>query len=463
MSRDNNQQRPQRPLYDQDAGRQVYNASSSAGRPQQSGAARPQQRAAGQAATARRQPSYGQYQSYSARPRQTQRPRQNAEPSVYAKADRDEQRYAQQRSTTAVKSRKKAKRGRKIAIALILVLFLGAAGAFALYSQLQSKIQGQGTQAGTLPDDINTLPEFKGDMVSFLVCGIDYDNEGADGYSNENKIGRTDMILYVYYNIKEQKVALMQIPRDTYVGKDLSTGNTYKINGLYYNAKDKDNRMAALAQVINDQYKLPVDFYITIDLDALKDLVDHIGGLKVYVPEKLVDPENSKNVIEAGWRVLDGATTEFVVRNRTSPSYNQQGDIARLRTQQHFYSALYREFTQLSPTDLVMWMKVLLGNGYIKTDANVLDLGGIAQDALKLTGENITFVRPACGPVSYNGVSLISLDAQEMANLLNQYFRPDGQSYSLQELSIPTIPFTSTGGVAATEVKTMSSITETEV
>lgn len=334
------------------------------------------------------------------------------------------------------------------------LLVLGT-GVFAIVNIIQNRIDGTVTQAGVLPVDGMTVPEFKGDHVSFLVCGLDYDNEGATGYTSENKVGRTDMILYVYFNVKDSKISLLQIPRDSYVGDSARTGGTGKINSLYYCAKDKDNRMAALSKVINEQFRLPVDFYVTIDLDALKALVDVIGTIEVYVPMTITDPENNAE-LEEGWRHLEGDQLEFFLRNRKSPNYNGQGDIARLRMQQSFYSALFREFKQLTAKDLMMWMNVL--TYYCKTDKDIVGLSSIALKALSVDGADITFVRPPCGAVMHNGVSLVSLEGEGTAELLNEYFRPEGQSYGREELGMYTLTIPASTGVIASEVKTMSGI-----
>ncbi|MFV0413420.1 MAG: LCP family protein [Oscillospiraceae bacterium] len=356
--------------------------------------------------------------------------------------------------------RRKTSKGRG-AVALLMALVLLVAGGFTLYNIYQNRMDGTQTDAGVLPEEGKTLPEFQGDHVSFLVCGIDYDNEGASGYTSEAKVGRTDMVLYVYYNVAAGKASILQIPRDTFVGDAVNTGGTGKMNGLYYFAEDKNNRMSALSTVFNDQFKLPVDFYLTLDLDAVKALVDVKGSIEVYVPMDIDDEGNgTTSKIEAGWRSLNSTQLEFFLRARKSSTYNEQGDIARLRMQQSFYSALYREFTQLTPSDLMMWMNSL--TYYCKSDLGLTDLSGIALKALNLKGSDITFVRPPCGAVTHNGVSLISLVGDETAEILNTYFRPEGQSYTLAELNLQTLPIPESMGVAAAEIKTMGDIQATE-
>ncbi|MFR3602878.1 MAG: LCP family protein [Faecalibacterium sp.] len=45
--------------------------------------------------------------------------------------------------------------------------------------------------------------------------------------------------------------------------------------------------IAALAEVIYDQYKLPIDYYVTVDMQALVEMVDNFGGIEVYIPHDM--------------------------------------------------------------------------------------------------------------------------------------------------------------------------------
>lgn len=365
------------------------------------------------------------------------------------------------RRPAARKTRRKRRRWPFVLLSVVMVLVVGIA---VMYQAVASEISGATTEAGELPQEVKTLPEWTGKgIVNFLVCGLDYDE--VNGYKDSsNKIGNTDMIMYVHYDTVTGDVSILQIPRDTFVGSEVATGGTGKINGLYQNAADKNNRMAALANVIYDQFKLPIDFYVTIDMDSVKEIIDIVGTIRVYVPVEVSDPDHPDSVIPVGWRDFTSAEAEFFLRNRKSPTYQQQGDIMRLQMQQSFYSALFREFKSLQPGDLLMWMRVLLYR--VNTDMDPLKLGGLAQKALSIQSENITFVRPACGqsfyqaPGSSTVQSLITLDKEDTARLLNEYFRPEGEDVPASELKIQELPRDQ--GTVPAQVKTMQDIRNSE-
>lgn len=360
---------------------------------------------------------------------------------------------------------KKPKRGLHMAAIISISLVIALLGGLYMgYNRLSDELIEKESPAGSLPQAVTTdkLPEYTGKgIITGLVCGIDYDNEDANGYTTKDKIGNTDMIMYVMYDTNNNKCNILQMPRDVFVGTEYATGGTGKINGLYRHAEDPDNRMAALANCFKEQLGLPVDFYITLDLDAMKALVDHMGSIEVYVPKDVQDPKNPDNIMKEGWRHFTGEEAEFFLRNR---NYVDQ-DLTRLTMQQSFYSALFREFKQLSPTDLVMWMRILLY--YVKVgNIDLMQVGGLAQKALSLEGKNIVFVRPPVVGSEFvmeNGkkTDLVYLDPEGTAEILNQYFRPNGVEKSAEELDIQTLPVNKYG-MSEAVVRTMAGIQEQE-
>ena len=96
--------------------------------------------------------------------------------------------------------------------------------------------------------------------------------------------------------------------------------------------------VAALAEVIYDQYKLPVDYYVTVDMQALVEMVDNFGGIEVYIPH---DMSFAGSALKQGYRNLDGTSAEFFVRCRHGQGYSNS-DIDRLNMQRYFYAGLFK-------------------------------------------------------------------------------------------------------------------------
>lgn len=361
---------------------------------------------------------------------------------------------------------KKKRRQKRIGsiLMVLLIIVVSAAGLIKIIidrGNTEFKTTPGNTPVPIIPSEVSTvtIPEYTGKgIICGLVLGISYDNEDADGFSNPNdKVGPSDMLMYVMYDTVNNKANILQIPRDVYVGDAVATGGTGKINGLYPNAARPEDRVRAVAEVLYDQLKLPTDFYVTLDMDAVKELVDAVGGIEVFVPRDLVDKENPNNVIKQGWTMITGESAEFLLRNR---NFGDQ-DLTRLQIQQSFYSALFREMKLLTATDMVMWMKIILHYSVVG-GIDVVQIGGLAQKALTIDGSRITFVRPPVWGVRYQGYDLVSLEPNETAELLNTYFRPDGHTVSVEEMDIQDLAKYEIYGLSPSNIRTMADVQETE-
>ena len=285
--------------------------------------------------------------------------------------------------------------------------------------------------ATSLVEEIQTLEEYKGDVVNILVCGIDYE-EGRAYSSDGSNDGMTDMILYCQFDIKGGALRMLQIPRNSLVATQnrkitLSNGKTYSATNYQINSVALSNGgdIAALAEVIYDQYKLPIDYYVTIDMQALVEMVDNFGGIEVYIPH---DMSYGGSKLIKGYRNLDGASAEFFVRCRHGDGY-ANSDIDRLNMQRYFYAGLFKRARSMDVTDILNQLPLVFKN-YIKTDMDISTIAKLVVSFLKIDSSNIILAQtpvfmgvPNVGKTdSFNGYSCVVPDAGSIAALLNQYF-----------------------------------------
>lgn len=342
------------------------------------------------------------------------------------------QRQAQPATRSAQHRRPKKKKS-PLKIALLSLLTLVAVvcvGLFGLYQWVVHSISPEGG-APTISELINTPSEFKGDVVNILVCGIDKDetrNYGGDSSSND---GMTDMIMYVNFNVKEKKINMLQIPRDTYPGEEYSTGKTGKINAV---ALHNEGGITDLAKLITEQYKLPIDYYVTIDMQSLREIVDLFGGIEVYVPEYM---EFDGSILYPGLQTMDGNAVEFFVRNRKTYA---QGDIKRLDMQRYFYQGLFARIRTATVWDIAKLTPVALK--YVTTDMPGDVLVSLGVSFLQVDSANIMMCKvPTYSAAErYNGLSVQVCDTEKTLELVNTYFR----SYTtpVDSLDVPTLPTT---------------------
>jgi len=316
-------------------------------------------------------------------------------------------------------------------IVLVSVLCVFAICLSLVYWKIASIAPGEG-EAGALTPDI--FGSTNKDTLYILVCGVDQDDEDE----NRSGPGLTDMIMVVCLDKATNSMSILQIPRDTYVGELAPTGGTGKINALYANGEDTVNRISNLARVINEQFGLPIDFYVTIDMRAFRQIIDTLGGIEMYVPWDVpVFDENGVqvSVIPQGTHRIDGATAETIVRSRKGYA---QGDLMRLEMQQYFYAALFKTFLTFPMSDIVRVMPMF--SAFINTDMSVTQLGSLAAAMQKVDTANITVIRCPGGPLGeINGhTGLYGINAENLAPLLNEYMRPNLPSVPASELGLPT-------------------------
>lgn len=238
---------------------------------------------------------------------------------------------------------------------LILLIVFGIIGYF-IYGTIRNGggVQGFVTTAlGQSKEDIENLEPF-----SALLLG-----------SSQNM---TDTIMIFKYNPRTQNAYLISVPRDTYTGnnKTLAKAND-KINSIYQ-GKYPEKVLSAVNKVTG----LNLKYYVVIDTEALKTLVDTIGGVYFDVPINMKYTDKKQDLyidLKAGYQLLDGNKAEQVVRFR----HNQDGttydfsygdnDTGRMKTQRNFLKAVMKQ--TLKPTNIVNIGKFIdIAQTYVKTN-----------------------------------------------------------------------------------------------
>ncbi|BAD40868.1 LCP family protein [Symbiobacterium thermophilum] len=222
-------------------------------------------------------------------------------------------------------------------IPLVLLLALAAAvRAVALHRPFDSPATADpGRSNPTNPDGsaeeqppLHTLPE----LQTFLVMGVD---------SMEGEWGRSDSLMVVSYNPREQRVAMLSIPRDlwTYI-----PGRGYdKINHAY-----AFGGPTLSVETVERLLGMDIDHWVSISFDGFVEVIDALGGVEVNPPEPLyyVDPADRRFGpeglvidIQAGPQVMDGLTALKYARFRS----DSQGDVGRMRRQQEIIQAAMKK------------------------------------------------------------------------------------------------------------------------
>ena len=358
------------------------------------------------------------------------------------------------------RGKRRRSKGKKalVASAGVLCALCLCAGGFYLYAR--AKLNG-GNAAVQNASGINELvpPELQEEQMNILVLGLDYDNEQN---ANEAELGvvrskenpMADMLLYVQYNKKTRQVRMLQVPRDMFVVTDESwhgyTMGTGKINAVFAHGPN-ENKVQNIVDVFNRQLKLPVDHYITIDMEHFKDMFEAFGGeewaLEVYVPTELNYYRNGvlQSHLDPGYQYLKAEELEFFLRCREDAKNTPRGDFDRLNNQRYFYSALFRYMRTMSVGEMMRLVPWALN--YVETDIDPVQCVALALSVMEVPDANISMGRlPMYGTQTYyNTYHYVSdVAPQQAAGFLNQYFRAAEAPVPAEELH-----FAANGGAEA--------------
>ena len=202
-------------------------------------------------------------------------------------------------------------------------------------------------------------------MYNFVLLGRD--RESAN----------TDTIIVVSYDVANQKVGMISIPRDTAVNRDWRKDP--KINGAYAGAG-----VDVLKEEIEQTFGIPIDYYIYVDLKGFVALVDELEGVDVYIPEEMNydDPYQDLHIhYTKGQHHLNGQQAMEVVRFRHNNDGSGYTDVGRAEMQRQVLVALAKKVVSWNSLTKVQEF-VEIFQEYVKTDLSTTDMLYFASQAV---------------------------------------------------------------------------------
>lgn len=238
------------------------------------------------------------------------------------------------------KLNKKTKKGKLnwLRVILVLILIIMIVWLISFIFKINKNGGGmQGMIATIVGHDTETLKDL--DPLYVLVLG--------ESISSDSRL--TDTIMVCKYDPKTQTAAMLSIPRDTYTGTDRSKASAYyKINNAYKAGTDPENAISAVNKITG----LDIEYYVWVNTNVLKELVDEIGGVYFDVPIDMNYTDVTQDLyidLDKGYQLLDGKKAEQVVRFRhnddgsTYPTEYGVEDYGRMKTQRAFITATLKQ------------------------------------------------------------------------------------------------------------------------
>lgn len=155
---------------------------------------------------------------------------------------------------------------------------------------------------------------------------------------------RADTIIFISLKLKEKKIDLISIPRDTYYyEKDYDNGDQRKINATY----GRDSEEGCI-KAVEDILGVEIQNYLCLDYESVINIVDSIGGVEIDFKSnmKLNDTEYEKGI-----HLLNGELSLEILRYRKGYA---NGDLGRIKAQQQFIKAILNKSNKLNIPTLAM-------------------------------------------------------------------------------------------------------------
>ncbi|MBG9452155.1 trascriptional regulator [Cytobacillus firmus] len=223
-----------------------------------------------------------------------------------------------------VEKTKKKKKWPKIVAGIFLVLFLAVGGyVFMVYKSLTEAVETMhqpiSHKSDKRPQEI-TLTEKE--PFSVLMLGVD---------ERTGDKGRSDTMIVLTVNPNDKSIKMVSIPRDTRT-EIIGKGFEDKINHAYAFGNEEMS-MATVENFLD----IPLDYYIKVNMESFKDIVDAVGGITV---NSSLDFSQEGYHFTKGTNTLDGEAALAYVRMRKQ---DPNGDFGRQQRQRQIIEGVIKK------------------------------------------------------------------------------------------------------------------------
>ena len=325
-----------------------------------------------------------------------------------------------------MKQTKKKKKGIGKKILLVLVLLLLVIGGIFAYKVHKNGGGLKGllaTAVGHDQETVKTLPK-----IYAVLLG-----------QSQNL---TDTIMVAEYDPQKQQASILSIPRDTFIGNNKNTATPWdKINAVYQTGPEN------VLKEINELTGLNIKYYIKVDTEAFKALVDAIGGVTFDVPidMKYTDKKQGLYInLKAGVQKLDGDKAEQVVRFRhnsdgsTYPAEYGIEDIGRMKTQRNFLKALAKQTLKIENIFKINEF-IDIAKKYVETNISFDVIKDYVPYIAEFNSDNLRTEHLPGQPEKCNGWWMYTANESKTAKLIDEMFlNPELQDEEIDTSSVDT-------------------------
>lgn len=286
--------------------------------------------------------------------------------------------------TRAEKKKKKRKWLRVLTFSFVLLIVAVGSYAYTVYQSITTAVDTMHTPLEREKSEkrIEDVSLENADPFSVALLGVD---------QREGDRGRSDTIIIMTVNPNSNSVKMLSIPRDTRT-EIIGRGTTDKINHAFAFGGAEMS-----IDTIENFLDIPIDYYVQINMDGFKEIVDSVGGVTV---ENDLDFTYDGTHFAKGTLNLNGEKALKYARTRYE---DPRGDFGRQMRQRQIIQAVIDKGASVSSLTNFGDIFSALGNN-IKTNLTFDEMMSI-QSKYKEAKNSIEQIEIEAQGKMINGVS----------------------------------------------------------
>ena len=155
-----------------------------------------------------------------------------------------------------------------------------------------------------------------GNVYNVLLVGVDR--------RDKSWAGNSDSMILMSLNYEKKQISMISLMRDTYV-------NIPGIGMRKLNAAHANGAGPLLLETVTQNYKVQVDRYVSVDFNSMIDIIDKLGGVELTLSDDEVRVANNYITEMCNLRKLDPNSYYFIKGGTKTCSGIQAVAYARIR------------------------------------------------------------------------------------------------------------------------------------
>lgn len=274
------------------------------------------------------------------------------------------------------------------------------------------------------------LYRYNDEILTFLILGIDNQEKVYRGEVTDYKLGgQSDAMFLIAMNPKNKTIKLIAINRNTITDIDVynSDGTFAGVMPLQITLQHgygdgREQSCERSVKAVSHLFKnIPIHGYMSINMGAIQEMNDIVGGVPVTVMEN--SKWYSKNLEEnvGNTIVLHGIDAYEYLQNRNVDDFDSATD--RLNRQKQYLMSFANVAKEKTKEDITFPIELYEAiKDYLVTDISVSEMGYLASEGIKYSFDESQIFSLTGDTTEVNGFEEFHPDENALQGLLVEIF-----------------------------------------